>query len=73
MGFKLDQALALLPKFNKYDVIIETGDSAGLPILFLKYLKLIKKPVVFMTAGLAGALKGKTKSWVGSFYKKILP
>src|SRR3989344_3498203 len=73
MGFKLDQAIALMPKFNSYDVIVATGDSAGLPILFLKYLKLIKKPVIFMTAGLAGALKGKTKTWVGKFYKKILP
>src|SRR5438874_545161 len=26
-----------------------------------------------MTAGLAGALKGKTENWVGAFYKKILP
>ena len=73
MGFKIDQALALLPKLNKYDVVVATGDSAGLPILFLKYLKIINKPVIFMTAGLAGALKGKSNSWVGNFYKKILP
>lgn len=73
MGFKLDQAVTLLPKFNNYDVIVATGDSAGLPILYLKYLHLIKKPVIFMTAGLAGALKGKSKTWVGSLYKKILP
>lgn len=73
MGFKLDQAVALLPIFNRYDVIVGTGDSAGLPILFLKYLKIIKKPVIFMTAGLAGALKGKTNTWVGNYYKKILP
>lgn len=73
MGFKLDQAITLLPKFNNYDVIMATGDSAGLPILFLKYLHLVNIPVIFMTAGLAGALKGKSKSWVGNFYKKILP
>src|SRR3990167_2246496 len=73
MGFKIDQALALLPKLNKYDVVVATGDSAGLPILFLKYLKIINKPVIFMTAGLAGELKGKSNSWVGNFYKKILP
>src|SRR3989344_4807762 len=73
MGFKTDQALALLPKLNKYNVIVATGDSAGLPILFLKYLKIINKPVIFMTAGLAGELKGKSNSWVGRFYKKILP
>lgn len=72
MGFKLDQALALLPKFKNYDVIVGTGDSAGLPLLALKYFGLIKKPIIFMTAGLAGALRGRTKTWVGRFYKKIL-
>lgn len=72
MGFKLDQAAYLYPKFNNYDVIIATGDSAGLPILFLKYLKLINKPVIYMTSGLAGAIRGKTNTWVGKFYKKIL-
>lgn len=73
MGFKLDQALWLLPRLNSYDVIIGTGDSAGLPLLALKYFGFIKKPIIFMTAGLAGALKGKTNTWVGRFYKKILP
>ncbi|MEK7581005.1 MAG: glycosyltransferase family 4 protein [Patescibacteria group bacterium] len=73
MGFKLDQATFLYSKFSKYDVIVATGDSVGLPILLLKYMKLINKPVVFMTAGLAGALKDKTNTWVGKFYKKILP
>lgn len=73
MGFKLDQAVYLYPKFKNCDVIVATGDSAGLPILFLKYLKLIDKPVIYMTSGLAGALKGKTNTWVGKFYKSILP
>jgi len=73
MGFKLDQTVALLPKFNSYDVIIGTGDSAGLPLLALKYFGFIKKPVIYMTAGLAGALKDKENTWVGRFYKKILP
>ncbi|GEM_PF-6038707 len=73
MGFKLGQAMYLLPKFNKYDVIIGTGDSAGLPLLALKHYGLIKKPIIFMTAGLAGALYDKTDNWVAKFYKKILP
>src|SRR5579872_3047268 len=73
MGFKLDQAAVLFPKFHNYDVIVGTGDSAGLPLLFLKYANLIDKPIIFMTAGLAGALKGHEKTWVGNFYKKILP
>lgn len=73
MGFKLDQALFLLSKIRNYDVIIGTGDSAGLPILALKYFGLIKKPIIFMTAGLAGALDNNNKNWVGNFYRKILP
>src|SRR3989344_7310819 len=72
MGFKLDQAAYLLPKFKNYDVIVGTGDSAGLPLLALKYFGIIKQPVIFMTSGIAGALKGKANTWVGKFYKKIL-
>lgn len=73
MGFKLDQALYLLPKFKNYDVIVGTGDSAGLPLLALKYFGLVKKPIIFMTSGLAGALKDKENTRVFKFYKKILP
>lgn len=73
MGFKIDQAVTLLPKIKNYDVIVGTGDSAGLPLLALKYFGLIKKPIIFMTSGLAGALKNKTNSWVANFYRKILP
>ena len=73
MGFKLDQAMWLMPRLNSYDVIVGTGDSAGLPLLALKYFGLVKKPIIFMTAGLAGALKGKQNTWVGKFYRKILP
>ncbi|MDO8487476.1 MAG: glycosyltransferase family 4 protein [Candidatus Curtissbacteria bacterium] len=73
MGFKLDQAISLLPKFNSYDVIVATGDSAGLPLLALKHYGFIKKPIIYMTAGLAGALKDKNKNWVGDLYRKILP
>lgn len=72
MGFKLDQAFHLLPKIKDFDVIVATGDSAGLPILALKHHGLIKVPVIYMTAGLAGALKGRANTWVGSYYKKIL-
>src|SRR3989344_2350678 len=70
MGFKLDQAAYLLPKLKNYDIIVGTGDSAGLPLLALKYFRLIKQPIIFMTAGLAGAIKDKENTWVGNFYKK---
>lgn len=73
MGFKLDQAMYLLPKMKDYNIIIGTGDSAGLPLLALKHYGLIKKPIIYMTAGLAGALHDKNKNWVGNLYRKILP
>lgn len=73
MGFKIAQAAFLYPKFRNYDILIGTGDSAGLPLLAFKYFGLVTQPVIFMTAGLAGALKGIENTWVGRFYKKILP
>ncbi|MDP2649741.1 MAG: glycosyltransferase family 4 protein [bacterium] len=73
MGFKIDQAIILLPKFKDYDLIVSASDSAGLPILTLKYLGLINKPVIHMTSGLAGALRNKTNTAIFKFYKKILP
>ena len=73
MGFKLDQAVCLLPKLKAYDIIITTADSAGLPILFLKYLRLVDTPVIYITTGLAGALNNKIDNVVTKFYRKILP
>lgn len=73
MGFKIDQAMALFPKFKNYDVIVGTADSANLPILLLKYCGILKTPIVYITAGLAGALKGKNDSIIAKFYKKLLP
>lgn len=73
MGFKIDQALALLPVMKNYDLIITTGDSSGLPVLALKKYGFLKKPVIYITSGLAGALKGKKDTFVYKFYKQILP
>ncbi len=73
MGFKIDQAMSLLPLMKKYDVIVATGDSAGLPILALKKYGLLKTPVIHITAGLAGALRGKEHTRVFGFYKQIMP
>ncbi|MBI2010398.1 MAG: glycosyltransferase family 4 protein [Candidatus Chisholmbacteria bacterium] len=71
MGFKLDQALTLLPRLNHYDVIVGTGDSAGLPLVWLKSLGLLKKPLMHMSSALSGALRAQPRSWVVSFYRKV--
>lgn len=71
MGFKLDQALTLLPKINSYDVIVGTGDSASLPLVWLKSMGLIKKPLIHMSSALVGALRAHPTSWVVDFYRKF--
>lgn len=61
VGFRIDQSLLLLPFFYRSDVIITTTDSAGLPILILKKIKLINKPVVFISIGFVNELVNKSK------------
>lgn len=56
IGFKLHQALILLPQLLKSEVIITTQDSAGLPILLLKRLHLISVPMIYISNGLVNAL-----------------
>ena len=73
MGFKLDQATVFLPLVNRYDAIVCTGDSAGLPFLFYKYLGIIRKPVILLSSALAGALRTNLNSPVIRLYKKIIP
>jgi glycosyltransferase involved in cell wall biosynthesis len=72
MGFKVDQALALLPLMKNYDVLITSADSAGLPILALKKYRLLNKPVVYITSGLAGALINKKNTYIYKFYRDLL-
>lgn len=73
MGFKLDQALHLLPKAPRYDVIVLTGDSAGLPFLWLKKIGLIRQPLILLSSGLAGALFTHPHTWAKKFYASIFP
>lgn len=71
MGFKLDQAVLLLPRARSYDVIVCTGDSAGLPFIFLKHLGLIHNRLILLSSGLAGGLRPKVKGWVMRFYRSF--
>lgn len=71
IGFKLDQALLFLPIFNKYDAIVSTIDSAGLPLLWLKKIGLLKKPIVYISIDFAFRIN-KEDHWPFSWYKKIL-
>ena len=51
IGFQLDQALLLLPRLRRVDVIITTNDSCGLPVAFLKWLRLLKTPQIYCHIG----------------------
>lgn len=62
IGFKLDQAILLIPKLINSDLIVTTTDSAGLPILLLKKLKIISKPMIYISTGLVNELDKRTNS-----------
>lgn len=47
-GFKLGQAISLLPKIRKCDVILACAGSAGLPLALLKILGLINGPELML-------------------------
>lgn len=70
-GFKMDQALCLLPIVNSYDVIISTVDSAGLPLLLLKKLRLLRKPIIYCSIDFAHRIE-KNKNVLFSLYKLLL-
>ena len=67
-GFKLDQAILLLPELRRADIIVTTADSAGLPVLFLKKIGLIRAPVVYVSFGLASSLQ-RSSLWVLRFFR----
>lgn len=70
-GFKMDQALCLLPIVNSYDVIVSTVDSAGLPFLLLKKLGVIKRPIIYCSIDFAHRLENK-KNPLFVLYKLLL-
>lgn len=73
IGFKLDQALLLLPEILSADLIITTCDSAGMPIALLKRLGIVKTPLIYTSIGLAGQQKRLGSNWAFSLAKFVLP
>lgn len=61
-GFQIDQATVLLPRLNRTDTVIATNDSSGLPLAYLKSLKLLKRPLVYFHIGFNANLK-KARLW----------
>jgi len=72
VGFKLDQAILLLNKAWRSDLIITTTDSAGLPFLLLKKIGLLNKPIIYISIGLANEMDLRKKSFICKFYLDLL-
>lgn len=72
IGFKLDQAITLLPLMDKNTVIVSTMDTAGLPILLLKKLKIIKSRIIYISIQMAQMLNNKGSKFPFNLYKNLL-
>lgn len=68
LGYKLHQALIMLPEYHKYDVIVCTQDSAGLPVLMLKKLGLINKKIIYICNNLVPLLRDKSNAYLRKFF-----
>lgn len=72
VGFKLDKVLANLKLINSQDIVLAVNDSAGLPLVLLKKLRIIKPKIAFISAGLINNLEIHQKHWVFKFYSWFL-
>ena len=72
IGFNLSQALSLLFLLNKYDFIVSTMDSAGLPLLILKKFKLLKKPLIYISIDFVNRIEENKHKWPFPQIKKYL-
>lgn len=72
IGFKLDQALSLLPLMNGNTVIVSTMDTAGLPLLLLKKYKIIRSRVIYISIQMAQMLESRDSKFPLNLYKDLL-
>jgi glycosyltransferase involved in cell wall biosynthesis len=77
IGFAIHIILAHLVAIKQADVLISTVDTCGLPIAMLKYLRILNKPLIYISQGLGdrlGMLPEKSIShWLfRSLYGKFL-
>jgi glycosyltransferase involved in cell wall biosynthesis len=69
-GFNLRQSLRLLPRFKRYDVLFGAVDSAALPVLALKSLGLINRPIVYQSIGLMESMRSQRTSQIFRLYRR---
>ena len=70
IGFNLSQAIRLLSRFKRYDVIFATADASAVPVLALKSLGLIKTPVVFQSIGLMEFMRFRKETRIFRIYRR---
>ena len=67
IGFSFFSVAYQLPEIRKADVLFATTDSFGIPLLLLKQLKIINKPIIINTGGFFDGYK-ESKSQI---YRKM--
>jgi glycosyltransferase involved in cell wall biosynthesis len=71
IGFKLDQALLFLPIMDKDTVVVSTMDTAGLPLLFLKKLGLLRSRVIYISIQIAQLINSNPDKFPFNWYKSL--
>ena len=71
IGFSIHIVINHWRKIVKSDVVVSTVDTCGLPLALLKWLKLIKTPVIYISQGLAHRLYSRRDSLIGRITKYI--
>ncbi len=67
----LSQPIVLRKELNKADVIFATASRCGIPVVILKYLGIIKKPVVFASIGFPEHLEAVKDRFIFKLYQKV--
>ena len=67
----LSQPIVLRKELNKTDVIFTTAYHCGIPVVILKYLGIIKKPVVLVSMGFPEHLEAVKDRFIFKLYQKV--
>lgn len=70
VGFAFNRARKLARLAGNYDLIVAWGDSTALPLLLLKRLGRLEKPVIYSSVGLAWLLMNRR--WLDPFYRLLV-
>jgi len=72
MGFSLHILLDNWRQIQCADIIIATVDSCGLPVAMLKFLRILKQPVIYISQGLSDRFETTSpKSWKLILFRNI--